>query len=42
MTAIEGYRHMPGWRKSQRVDELNALTRSLALAEAADSLGNPC
>lgn len=30
---VEGFRRMPGWRKLQRVAELNALTRSLALAD---------
>lgn len=30
---IEGLRRMPAWRKLRRVAELNALTRSLAVAD---------
>ncbi len=30
---IAGFRHMPGWRKLQRVWQLNALTRAAALAD---------
>ena len=30
---IEGFRRMPGWRKLQRVEELNRLTVALALVD---------
>ncbi|MCC6627901.1 MAG: hypothetical protein IT340_10925 [Chloroflexi bacterium] len=30
---IAGFRRMPGWRKLQRVADLNALTCALALAD---------